>query len=140
MTATRGIRNNNPGNIEYNRHTSRYKGCIDTDGRFCIFDTMHHGLMALGRLLLIYHNTYGINTIRGIINRWAPSFENNVQAYINSVESSTNYSADWSLDFYVPQIMAALIQGIGRHECGKVAFDQNVSQDMLIDAALEITA
>ena len=80
MTA-RGIRNRNPGNIRWvDGITSTYLGCVGSDAApgaqkdtgFCIFDTDAHGIQALAHLLLIYQDRHGLNTVRGVINRWAP--------------------------------------------------------------------
>lgn len=64
----RGIRNNNPGNIK--KSASPWVGKVGNDGTFEIFDTAQNGIRAMGRLLRTYRNSYGLNTIRGIIQRW----------------------------------------------------------------------
>lgn len=51
--ATRGIRNNNPGNLEYSK-SNPWVGQNGDDGRFAKFETPEHGIRALGRNLMSY--------------------------------------------------------------------------------------
>jgi hypothetical protein len=80
----RGIRNNNPGNIK--KGPSQWVGKIGNDGVFETFDTAENGIRAMARLLRTYRNSYGLNTIRGIIQRWTSGdpamVQNNYVAHI----------------------------------------------------------
>lgn len=89
---TRGYRNNNPGNL---RHGSKWQGLstTQTDTSFCQFVSMTMGMRALCKLLNNYINN-GHNTIQKIISRYAPSNENNTQAYINAVSQMVSISPD----------------------------------------------
>ncbi|WP_367672819.1 structural protein, partial [Serratia symbiotica] len=82
----RGIRNNNPGNIRWG---DDWKGLLPdkqrTDKSFCQFSTPEYGIRAMIIILRNYQKKHGINTISGIIHRWAPTSENDTQAYIDSV-------------------------------------------------------
>jgi hypothetical protein len=117
MQKPRGIRNNNPGNIEYTG--TQWQGLDNpaSDGRFMRFIAPEWGIRALARTLDTYHNTHGIDTVRGIINRWAPSFENNTGSYIGHVAQSVGVSADQPFDVNakMPQLVRAIIQ----HENGE---------------------
>ncbi|WP_432459401.1 virion protein [Agarivorans sp. QJM3NY_25] len=119
----RGIRNNNPGNLEFNDRV-KWQGQIGSDGRFIIFDTPANGLRALGRTLLTYrsrdgvegYGSAGVDTITEVINRYAPSSENNTGSYINHVSSQLNVSPDTALEYSdYPNLMAAII----KHENGQ---------------------
>ena len=79
--APRGIRNNNPGNIRKN-DSFEWLGEIGDDGAFVIFAEPEHGVRALTKLLTNYRKLYGINTIAGILDRYAPSSENDTNSYI----------------------------------------------------------
>lgn len=108
-TAPRGIRNNNPLNIEFNP-ANKWQGQTGTDGRFAIFTTPFFGIRAAGRLLRNYRNNHGLNTPRGIISRWAPAFENNVSAYLNSVTKRTGFFPDLILNQSdYPKLVEAMI-------------------------------
>lgn len=82
---SRGKRNNNPFNIKYNGF-NRWVGLIGSDGVFCKFDTLNHGLRA-GFILLRNYINKGYNTPRKIINRFAPASENNTSSYLYYVNS-----------------------------------------------------
>lgn len=80
----RGIRNNNPLNIEKGMP---WRGLRDfaTDERFCEFQTMALGFRAAFRIMQTYYTRYGCRTLNKIVKRWAPPSENNTQAYIDYV-------------------------------------------------------
>ena len=88
-TGVRGIRNNNPGNIEKG---ARWKGLAkqQLDSRFATFVNPLWGIRAMGRILRSYRRR-GVKTVAQIINVWAPShrtdgtFENHTKAYIDRV-------------------------------------------------------
>lgn len=94
-SGTRGQRNNNPFNIRYNA-ANRWKGQTGSDGAFCVFDTMQHGIRAGGVLLRNYIKA-GKNTIRLIISKFAPSTENNTESYIKHVAKLSGIGEDIKL-------------------------------------------
>lgn len=91
----RGIKNNNPGNIRISSVT--WIGKIpkekNTDGSFEQFVSMDYGVRALIKNLTSYING-GTNTIRKILNKYAPSSENDTKAYINNMVKYTGIPAD----------------------------------------------
>lgn len=81
----RGIRNNNPGNIEDGAFARSLPGYRGSDGRFAIFDSPQAGINAGGELLNRYA-ARGVVTPAQIINRWAPPSDGNpTQAYAQYV-------------------------------------------------------
>lgn len=84
---SRGLRNNNPGNIRRN-YANNWKGLSDvqSDISFCQFISLEYGIRALMKLLLTYEKK-GYNTINTIIPRYAPSSENDTNSYISFVVS-----------------------------------------------------
>ena len=109
MPGPRGIRNNNPLNIR--KSADKWQGKAGDDGAFVIFDTPENGIRAAGRLLKTYRDKHGLNTIRGIVNRWAPPNENNTEAYIAFVEQKTGFFRDLTLNASdYPAVIAAMIQ------------------------------
>ncbi len=79
----RGIRNNNPLNLK--RSLIWWDGQEGSDGTFCIFKNMAYGFRAAFRTLDTYYHVHKLQTLRGIINRWAPPTENETSAYLRAV-------------------------------------------------------
>ena len=79
----RGFRNNNPTNI---RLGAPWQGMspTQTDGSFVQFIAPQWGIRAAAKILLHYQ-AEGFNTVRQIINHWAPPNENDTDAYIADV-------------------------------------------------------
>ncbi|WP_010605415.1 hypothetical protein [Pseudoalteromonas maricaloris] len=103
----KGIRNNNPLNIEKGED---WIGMVGDDGRFVIFETVEHGLRAAGRILRTYAFRHGRTTINGIISRWAPPSENKTQNYINFVSKRAGIPSDRPLaQAEYPKVMEAMI-------------------------------
>ncbi|MCM7067934.1 hypothetical protein M8O16_09490 [Enterobacter hormaechei] len=125
--SARGIRNNNPGNLEYSK-TNPWVGQTGDDGRFAKFETPEHGIRALGRNLLSYQRQ-GIDTVSDIINRWAPpSDNNNTDAYIKAVCAQLGVTADQQLDASNPDTLKALCAAIIQHENGSQPYsDQQLA-------------
>ncbi|EAA6373988.1 structural protein [Salmonella enterica subsp. enterica serovar Thompson] len=119
MNTPRGIRNNNPGNIRWG---DDWKGLVPksqrTDKDFCQFITPEYGIRAMIVILRNYQRKHGMNTITGIINRWAPTNENNTQAYIDSVAKSTGVTPDQFVHTDDSRFMMKLLQAIIQHENG----------------------
>ncbi|HAW2306945.1 TPA: hypothetical protein JLP35_000436 [Escherichia coli] len=125
--SARGIRNNNPGNLEFSK-TNPWVGQTGDDGRFAKFETPEHGIRALGRNLLSYQRQ-GIDTVSDIINRWAPpSDNNNTDAYIKAVCAQLGVTADQQLDASNPDTLKALCAAIIQHENGSQPYsDQQLT-------------
>lgn len=92
----RGIRNNNPGNLKISGND--WIGKIDirynTDGVFEQFESMEMGVRAAILTLVSYIERRNLDTIRGIIGRWAPSSENQTGAYIEYVSRCSGVHPD----------------------------------------------
>ncbi len=113
--ATRGIRNNNIGNIRVSK--DQWEGATGDDGSFVTFDTPDSGVRALAKNLMSY-GRQGYDSIEKIINRWAPPSENDTQSYIDSVVAATGIPATQSIDLTHPDVLASLSEAIGYHETG----------------------
>ncbi len=127
---SRGIRNNNPGNIEYGAFT-KGKGAIGSDGRFAKFSTPEAGISAMSDLLRSY-GSRGINTVGSIVSKYAPGHENNTAAYIESVSKKLGVSGTATLDMNDPAVMEKLVSAMIQHENGKNPY----SNDMLKRATM----
>lgn len=127
----RGLRNRNPGNIV--KTNSLWDGEIDgSDSRFKTFETDDAGLDAIGANLLAYNDKHGLNTVSGIINRWAPPTENDTGAYVQSVAASLGVKPDQPIDIRKPEVMTQLSDAIVRKENGKNPY----SREQMIESAM----
>lgn len=131
MSTPRGVRNNNPGNIDFNPRNN-WQGQIGLElgvprPRFARFDTPENGIRALAKLLLNYRGKDGmpgvggpgIDTVRETINRWAPGHENDTAAYIAAVAKALGVEPESVIDVRRPQVLRALVVEIIKHENGR---------------------
>ncbi len=119
LFAPRGIRNHNPGNIK--RTADQWRGMSSTQGDavFVQFDAPVWGLRALARVLRKYQQT-GNDTVREIINRWAPPVENITSAYVDAVARALGIDPD---DVVTEAQMPALMAAIVHHENGQQPYE-----------------
>lgn len=118
----RGIRSNNPGNIDYNPRND-WQGQVGIEvgvpkPRFARFDTPENGIRALGKLIRAYQNKHGLKSIEQIISRWAPSNENNTRAYAEAVAKAVGVTAHANINVNRITILRPLVEAIIRHENG----------------------
>lgn len=130
MSTPRGIRNNNPGNIDYNP-ANAWQGQLKPDSaieaRFARFDTPENGIRALGKLLQTYQRKYGLKTVQAIISRWAPSKENDTAAYVRSVESKIPGAKPGAeIAVSSPPILRAFVSAIIEHENANYQYPASV--------------
>lgn len=113
------IKNNNPGNLVY-VESIKWQGLASppNDGRFCSFVSAIFGIRALAVNLISYQDRDNCRTIEQIINRWAPSTENDTQAYVADVVARTGYPNDFTLDLHTYAHLSSLVQAIIWHENG----------------------
>jgi hypothetical protein len=132
--AARGLRNNNPGNIDYNPRND-WQGQLPPDPtiekRFARFDTAENGIRALAKLILAYRGKdgmpgvggAGIDTVREVINRWAPGVENDTESYIRAVAAGVGVQPNQAVDLRNFRTLIALTTGIIKHENGSLPYD-----------------
>ena len=125
----KGIRRNNPGNLEWG---SPWQGLADKADwpadRFAAFIDPAYGIRAIAMTLITYQDKRKakdgskIDSIREVIERWAPSSDNNnVPAYAKSVAALLDGVGpdDEVVDMHNPVHLRALVEGIIRHENGR---------------------
>lgn len=121
MTSTRGARNNNPLNIkrgnDWNGETE-----IPHDSIFESFKAPKYGFRAGAKLLRNYQNLYGLNTIRDLINRFAPPNENNTDLYVSFVAKEMGMSENEPLNLASDSTLAKLVYAMSKMESGLGAF------------------
>jgi hypothetical protein len=83
MQAPRGLRNNNPANLKGN---DLWLGKTGVDeGGFIQFKTPQAGSRAMAINLANQEKKHGINTVSGLISKYAPNSENDTVSYIEKV-------------------------------------------------------
>lgn len=114
----RGLRNNNPGNIR--QSSVRYTGEVQPskDGAFKQFQSMEYGYRAMFVLLHTYARKHGINTIEGMISRYAPATENHTQAYIDAVSEWSGVPSTSHLTTTNAEVMIPIVAAMSRVENG----------------------
>ena len=114
-TRSRGIRNNNPGNI---RKGETWLGLsqFQTDASFATFVSPEYGIRALARILSNYQSVYGLYTVRDIINRYAPPSENSTTDYVKFVSDYLGVLPTQVIN--VHNVMPKLIEAITIQENG----------------------
>ncbi len=116
---TRGFRNNNPGNIRLSKAAWIGEIRPGRDKAFCTFETIYHGYRALLKLLRNYSLLHRCKTVREMITRWAPSSENNTEAYIRTVCSRTGMLDSHAIDIDSKREMCKLAEAISFVENGR---------------------
>lgn len=114
----RGIRNNNPGNIEDGSFARSIPGYKGTDGRFAVYDSPEAGNAAHATLLGSYGRR-GLNTVDGVVGRWAPSSENNTGAYARFVAQRLGVDPTAPLDMNDPKVLSSMAAAMAEHENGQ---------------------
>lgn len=124
----RGERNNNPGNI---RHGSKWQGLSieQTDKDFCQFISPEYGIRAIYKLLQTYQKKYGLNTIKTIINRYAPPNENNTAGYIIRASKEIGIEEDNPINTQSKNVAIPLAVVIVNIELGYQPYSEKVFED-----------
>lgn len=130
MTQTRGVRNNNPGNIDYHA-SNAWQGQLGIEvgvpkPRFARFDTPENGIRALGKLLQTYQSKYELKTVEAIIARWAPSNENDTAAYVRAVEQKTGTAPGAQVNLKNSNVLFGFVKAIIHHENGADPYPDSV--------------
>lgn len=115
---TRGLKNLNPGNIR--RSGVRYKGEVQPsrDPAFKQFTSLAWGYRAIFVLLDTYRIRHGLNTVAGMIARWAPPSENQTSAYVRYVAEAVGVGPDEPLDTRDRAVMLRFAAAISQMENG----------------------
>lgn len=143
-SVTRGVRNNNPGNIRIGddwqglAKRSEMTAAQKAEKEFCVFSAPEFGIRAIGRILLNYQFKRGRKTVATMLNRWAPPNENNTRAYINAVAADMNISPDTPFDMRDYNFARPFIEAIISHECAGYRYPESVINEGILHAGIEI--
>lgn len=117
-TTPRGLRNNNPLNIV--KSGAKWQGLaeVQSDSRFCTFVAPEWGVRAGVKILWTYQKKYRLQTLRQILNRYAPPIENNTFNYINTVARRAKIRPDVELDLERRDVVCRLVEAMWYVENG----------------------
>jgi len=108
----RGARNNNPLNVT----GTGWAGQTGSDGRFATFATADAGRAAADQNLQAYHGKHGIDTVAGVVSRWAPPNENDTAAYIDRVSRKLGVDPNARLGLADAGARSQLLDAMSEHE------------------------
>ena len=130
---TRGIRNNNPFNLEY-REKEDWEGKLEHDptieSRFERFISPEAGIRA-GAINVLTHYSRGDNTIFKLLHTLSPPSDNPTKDYIEYVTRNMNVTQHEILDLTDPMILRGLSSAIIGLENKNYAYG-----DELLDGAV----
>jgi len=123
---SRGLRNNNPGNIR--QSAVRYQGEVIPSGdpAFKQFKTIVWGYRAMFMLLYTYQKRHGLNTVQNIIQRYAPPLENDTETYLKAVCNWAGIPAERVLNTLDGTLMIPIACAMSRVENGVEAIQNDV--------------
>lgn len=118
----KGVRQHNPGNIEYSPK-NKWQGAAEQPAgeRFAVFQSPVWGLRALAVLLITYYDKYDCDTVSKIIKRWAPSHENPTDKYAAHVAARAGVLVDEPIDVHSYAVLSGLLRGVVTFENGSGA-------------------
>lgn len=128
MGQSRGLRNNNPGNIRHSAGVTYLGEIKGADKEFRTFRTMSLGYRAIFVVLHTYCLRYGIRTLREAIERWAPPTENNTSAYVGFVVRESGRSENEPYDTLLAEDMIPIVEAVSRMENGVSAVAEEVAE------------
>lgn len=141
--AVRGLRNNNVGNLV--RTANKWQGKISfsqsKDSHFEQFTHLKYGIRAMLRDL-VNDISKGKNTVSQLISEYAPAFENNTTAYINSVCKTLGIQPHTKITKINSDFLMILARAIMKVELGnahKEVLDSDIKEAISILGTFNLT-
>lgn len=115
---SRGLRNNNPGNIRLGSFLYKGEKAESSDSAFRQFESIEWGYRAMFILLHTYATKRNCRTLRSMIERYAPPTENHTENYIRRVAHATHLSPDEPISTLDGAVMTAVVAAMSEVENG----------------------
>ena len=128
----RAVRNNNPLNIRISA-ANDWQGELPeelnkaTDSEFESFFNPVAGYRAAVIVLRNYQKKYGLFTLNDIINRFAPTVENNTNAYVNAVSDFVGVLPNDVINLFDDNTMLQVLLAMHKHEAGGIYFGEKLA-------------
>ena len=128
-----GVSNKNLLNVRPNADEDNpWLGQSGVNKGYTVFESIDMGIRAGDRVLTTYGTKHGINTIEGVLSRFAPKGDNNdTEGYIKNVSKMTGIERDEKIDLSDSSVRDALLSAMVRQETG-----ENVSGDQIRAAVI----
>lgn len=136
---TRGLKNNNPGNIVLDGRVWLGEVVPSSDKRFKQFKTRAYGYRAIFVNLAAYIRN-GHNTIEKIITRWAPAFENNTASYIAHIAAMAGIPKNRVISTSDHVALIEITKAISKIENGIPALEVEVMEGFNLWRASQMAA
>ncbi|OWT69209.1 MULTISPECIES: hypothetical protein [unclassified Achromobacter] len=131
----RGIRNNNPGNLNYIGQPGASLEDHDK-ARFAKWKTAREGLQALANQLRL-DGSRGLDTIRGLMEKYAPRSENDTDGYIQFLSGFMGIDPNEHFDVKTdPAALSMLMRGIIQKENGYNPYSRGQIDDAIGSSGL----
>jgi len=118
---SRGIRNNNPGNIT--KTNIDWQGeVLCQDIKFECFESPEKGIRAIVKNLDSYVLKHKLTTLDSIISRWSPPNENNTERLKRDISRNLSRSGVDTFSVYSRHHITLLIRELIRYENGYVPY------------------
>lgn len=115
--SSRGIRNNNPGNLR--KTNDKWQGMNGNDSEgYLTFESPQAGLRALVVNLVNQDKLHGLKTINDIMGKYAPPEENDTASYIKFVSERVGVAPDKEINFDDPEVMSKFTNAVITMENG----------------------
>lgn len=121
VSIPRGVRNNNPLNIRYNKRNRWFgRSATKKDKEFEEFLNPIFGFRAAFLVLHKYMTLYNLNTIFQICARWAPVGDgNDVVKYADTVSARTGIDKNLVISFADYKTLISIVEAMSYVECGQ---------------------
>lgn len=120
---TSGYKGCNPLNVKV--FGNNWNGLVGQDERgHGIFSRPEEGIRAGVKVLQSYSNKYGINTIEGIISRFAAADPATLGAYVDNVSHATGYGSNEQLNLKDPEVLKKVVTAMMKQEIGDVPYSE----------------
>jgi hypothetical protein len=111
----RNVRLNNPGNVDRTSIVWQGMSALQSDPRFITFVSPQWGFRCMARILKGDFRE-GCVTVHELIDKWAPSIENDTTDYVTDVGKRMGVGIDETL--VLPTQLLPLLKAIAIHEGG----------------------
>mmetsp|Transcript_68864 Transcript_68864/g.125891 ORF Transcript_68864/g.125891 Transcript_68864/m.125891 type:complete len:234 (+) Transcript_68864:1-702(+) len=129
---SRGVRNNNPGNIRVS--SVPWQGKVTgSDSSFETFNSAENGIRALAKNTLT-HFSRGKDTVQKLISTHAPDSENPTSSFVNRVSNELNVSPNQKVNMRDANTLKAYVQAVIKQENKNYQYPEKVLNDAINSA------